>query len=166
MGGNVFYDSKYNSPKETKGAKQKSYVFCINNNSNNTSFLLKSGNTPCPICFFVIFCKPCLVPKYSFNLDLSTPPSPLHPHLLFIASECVHCDNHHKSGDSILFGIQERMEHTSKAWQGSKGLKVIVLLKQWNLHASESSFLLSCLRGINKLETFSSEWWLDCMPSY
>lgn len=37
-------------------------------------------------------------------------------------------------------------------------------LKQWNLHASEVFFSLILSVRINKLEAFSSEWRLDCMP--
>lgn len=37
-------------------------------------------------------------------------------------------------------------------------------LKQWNLHASEVFFSFILSVRINKLEAFSSEWRLDCMP--
>lgn len=42
-------------------------------------------------------------------------------------------------------------------------VKTTYTLKQWNLHASEVFFPLILSVRINKLETFSSEWRLDCM---
>jgi hypothetical protein len=43
-------------------------------------------------------------------------------------------------------------------------IKTTYTLKQWNLHAPEVSFPLILSVRINKLDTFSSEWRLDCMP--
>lgn len=43
-------------------------------------------------------------------------------------------------------------------------VKTTYTLKQWHLHASEVFFPLILSVRINKLEAYSSEWRLDCMP--
>lgn len=71
----------------------------------------------------------------------------------------------------IMLNSKWRAEEHHSAFKSSSAVgelpfrvKATYTSKQWNLHASEVFFPLILSVRINKLEAFSSEWRLDCMP--